>query len=110
MLKKVFFLIFISLCLTSCQVLMERTPEGWGWTFKPRPLNGIRNFPSTKSEYGKGFRHGCGAALDAVTKGILSDVNDKRYDYKRATRSPDYNAGWFDGFEQCTYITDWNVV
>lgn len=110
MLKRVFFPIFIIFLLSSCHVLIEKAPDGWGWGFKPRPLNGVRNFPSADTEYGKGFKHGCGSALDSVTKGLLSDINDRDYDFKRMERSLDYNAGWWDGFEQCTYISDWNVV
>ncbi len=84
-------------------------PKGWQWGFKPRPLTGVRNFPPADTEYGKGFRDGCTSAWDAVSKGLLSDLTGK-YDYKRMLKSPDYNTGWWDGYEQCTYILDQNVT
>lgn len=84
-------------------------PKSWNWGIKPRPLSGIRNFPSAESEYGKGFRDGCVTAWDAVTKGLMSDLQSK-YDFKRLQKSPDYNTGWWDGYEQCTYIIDWDVT
>lgn len=85
-------------------------PSSWNIGLKPRPISGTRNFPSTDSEYGKGFKDGCGSAFDAVSKGLLSDIHGKKFDYKRMQKSPDYNRGWFDGMEQCTYIMDWDVV
>lgn len=68
------------------------------------------NFPETNTEYGKGFKDGCHTAFEAVGKGLITDINDTRYDYKRMLKTPDYNVGWFDGLEQCTYIMDWDVV
>jgi len=91
-------------------IACESMPKSWNWGLAPRPLNGVKNFPPTDSEYGKGFKDGCGAAFDAVSKGLLSDIHGKRFDFKRMQKSPDYNKGWFDGMEQCTYITDWDVV
>lgn len=85
-------------------------PKTWNWGIKPRPISGTRNFPDIDTEYGKGFKDGCGGAFDAVTKGLLSDIHGRKFDYKRMQKSPDYNRGWFDGVEQCTYIFDWNVV
>ncbi|MBU6141341.1 MAG: hypothetical protein KGP29_07325, partial [Proteobacteria bacterium] len=69
---------------------------------------GIRGFPDTDTNYGKGFQDGCVAAWDAVTKGLTADLKPK-FDYKRYVKSPDYNLGWGDGIEHCTYINDWNV-
>jgi hypothetical protein len=109
MLKRAFLLIVI-FNLAACSVLIEPMPKSWRWGAKPRPLTGVQNFPSTESEYGKGFKDGCGSAWDAVAKGLLSDINERRYDYKRMLKSSDYNTGWWDGFEQCTYVLDWDVV
>jgi len=86
-------------------------PKSWNWhVLAPRPVSGTRNFPPTDSEYGKGFKDGCGSAFDAVTKGLLSDIHGRKFDFKRMQKSPDYNRGWFDGMEQCTYIYDHDVV
>lgn len=108
MLKKLLILIIIT-NLSSCGLLAEKMPDGWQWGFKPRPLTGMRNFPSADTEYGKGFKDGCVSAWDAVSKGLTSDLEGK-YDFKRMTKSPDYNTGWWDGYEQCTYIIDWDVT
>lgn len=109
MLKKI-TLLTLALSLSSCSLFVEPMPKSWKWGLKPRPLTGVKNFPSTDTEYGKGFKDGCGTAWDAVAKGLLSDINEKKYDYKRMLKGPDYNNGWWDGFEQCTYILDWDVV
>jgi len=105
-----FFLLIILLFSSSCSLFVEPMPKSWNWGAKPRPLTGVKNFPSTDTEYGKGFKDGCESAFDAVSKGLLSDFNDKKYDYKRMLKSSDYHTGWFDGIEQCTYILDWDVV
>ncbi len=105
-----FFLLLIITSLSSCSLFVEPMPSSWNWGAKPRPLTGIKNFPSTESEYGKGFKDGCGAGWEAVTKGLLGDINDKRFDYKRHIKSPDYNNGWWDGYEQCTYVVDWEIT
>ena len=99
-------LIFLS---SSCSLFVEPMPKGWNWGFKPRPLTGMRNFPPATTEYGKGFRDGCQSAWDAVSKGLTGDLGAK-YDFRRMLKSGDYNTGWWDGFEQCTYIVDWDVV
>ena len=109
MLKKIsLLLMLISLC--SCGIFVERMPKSWNWGGRPRPLTGVKNFPSTDSEYGKGFKDGCGSGWDVVSKGLLSDINGHKYDFKRMQKSPDYNSGWWDGYEQCTYLMDWDVV
>lgn len=104
------FSVLAMLFSSSCSIFVEPMPASWNWGSKPRPLTGVRNFPSTESEYGKGFKDGCESAWDAAGKGLISDINDKRYDFKRMKNSPDYNSGWWDGFEQCTYIFDHDVV
>jgi hypothetical protein len=96
------FLLFITAC--------ESPPSSWKMGIMPRPLTGIRNFPSTESEYGKGFKDGCNSAWDVVAKGLLSDYHERKFDYKRMQKSGDYGTGWWDGYEQCTYIMDWDVV
>lgn len=101
------FLLIILLGISSC-LFIEPMPSDWNWTFKSRPLTGVRNFPSTKTEYGKGFRDGCKAGWNAASKGATSS-NDPRFDFKRIRKSSDYAVGWWDGLEQCTYIVDWDV-
>jgi len=85
-------------------------PSSWNWGIKPRPAVGIRNFPPADTEYGKGFKDGCSVAWNAVTKGMIGDTIEAQYSYSRMKRNIDYNTGWWDGFEQCTYINDWDVV
>ena len=108
MLKK--FSLLILILSSSCSLFIEPMPKSWNWGARPRPLTGVRNFPATDTEYGKGFRDGCGASWDIVSKGLLSDFNGKKYDFKRMQKSGDYNTGWWDAMEQCTYILDWDVV
>jgi len=84
-------------------------PNSWNWGIKPRPTTGMRNFPSADTEYGKGFKDGCASAWDAVARGLLSDLKAK-FDYKRLQKSSDYGTGWWDGYEQCTYIIDWEII
>jgi len=109
MIKKL-LLLTLMFFTSSCWMMAEPMPPSWNWGAKPRPLSGVRNFPSTESEYGKGFKDGCGSSWDVVTKGLLSDINEKKYDFLRMQKSPDYNTGWWDGYEQCTYIVDWDVT
>ncbi len=97
-------------CSSSCSIFIQSYPDSWNNNFKPRPISGIKGFPETNSEYGKGFKDGCHSSYDTITKGLLSDINEKKYDYKRMQKSPDYNTGWWDGYEQCTYIMDWDVT
>ncbi|MBM3589778.1 MAG: hypothetical protein FJX30_00160 [Alphaproteobacteria bacterium] len=100
--------IFVLILFCSSCLLYEPMPNDWNWGFKPRPLTGVKNFPSTKTQYGKGFKDGCSSAWRAVTKGLGSDL-ETRIDFKRMKKTSDYTTGWFDGIEQCTYIVDWDV-
>ncbi len=109
MLKKLSLLVVL-IFTSSCRLFIEPMPSSWNWGVKPRPLTGVRNFPATDTEYGKGFKDGCGSAWDSVSKGLLSDINGRRYDFKRMQKSADYNTGWWDAYEQCTYILDHDVV
>ncbi len=97
------------LFLTSCGIFVDSMPKSWNWGIRPRPLTGVRGFPEADTDYGKGFKDGCGAAWDAVSKGLLSDFAGERYDFKLNSKSADYDNGWWDGMEQCTYILDWDV-
>ena len=81
MFKKILFLVLI-INLSACSWFVEPMPPSWHWGAKPRPLTGVRNFPSTESEYGKGFKDGCGSAWDVVSKGLMSDINEKKYEVK----------------------------
>jgi hypothetical protein len=107
--SKVVVIFLLTLCLGSCGILAEPMPKSWNWGIKPRPLTGMRNFPPADTEYGKGFKDGCASAWDAVTTGLTSDLKGK-FDYRRMLNSPDYNTGWWDGYEQCTYVVDWDVT
>ena len=102
------FLLSIILITSGCNFIIDSSPKGWSSIV--RPITGIRNFPSTDTEYGKGFKQGCEVGYYATSKGLLGDFAKRKFDFKRMSKSPDYNSGWWDGFEQCTYITDWDVV
>ena len=88
----------------------DSMPKDWEWGMRPRPLNGMSGFPSAKNEYGKGFKDGCGIGWSTVNKGTMSDFTPMYLDTKRITGSADYRSGWWDGFEQCVYISDWDVI
>ena len=102
--------LFVAMCaLSSCVLFYEKPPKGWP-AIEARPLVGISGFPSTDTVYGTAFRDGCMSAWDAVTRGLASDLVAKGIDSKIAATDVDYRSGWWDGFEQCTYIVDWDVV
>ena len=82
MYKKLSILVF-SLLVFSCNPFPESMPKDWNWGFRPRPLTAVSGFPSAKTDYGKGFKDGCHSSYDVVTKGLLSDINQKRYDFKK---------------------------
>ncbi len=107
-LKTVFILAALSL-FQSCSAIYEASPEGWP-AFEVRPMVGVGGFPPATTVYGRAFRDGCGSAWDAVTRGLTSDISPKAVDSIKASNDPDYRAGWWDGFEQCTYVVDWDVV
>lgn len=112
--KKVVYKFTTTMCvigvITSCSLLVEPMPKSWNWGATPRPLTGVSNFPPADTDYGKGFKDGCGTAWDAVSKGLLSEVNKRNIDPSKLGSNSDYSTGWFDGFEQCTYILDWDVT
>ena len=103
---RILFLTVLTLSLSSCNILFERTPADWDWTFKPHPLAGTRNFPSVKTPYGQGFKDGCESGLDIISKGLVADKMSTTYNYKLMQKTPDYDTGWWDGFEHCTYMVD----
>lgn len=102
------FLIITTFFTSSCFLIFDPTPSSWDWGVKPRPMTGMRNFPDANTQYGRGFKDGCQAGLDSVGTGLVGDLNSK-YDYKRSQKEADYDSGWWDGFEQCVYITDWDI-
>jgi hypothetical protein len=101
---KKFLAISILLLINSCS-----SPKGWGFALKPHPLGGMKNFPPTDTDYGRGFKSGCEAGLLITSKGI-TDGLDATIDPILAVKNPDYSSGWFDGSEQCAYIMDWDVL
>lgn len=105
MLKKFFILIIICF-ISSCQSM----PESWNWGAKPRPLSGVKGFPPADTLYGKGFKDGCSIGWDSVGKGLISDFHDATYNYKLMKQGSDYDDGWWDGFEQCVYIMNWDIL
>ncbi len=110
MLKKITLLLSLLFFTASCRIFADSMPDSWNWGFKPRPLTAIRGFPSTDTFYGMGFKDGCASGWAAVSKGLLSDINGKKFDYKAWKKNSDYNIGWWDGYEQCTYSLDWDVT
>ena len=104
MIKKIlilFLLIFISSCY-------ESMPKSWNWGLKARPLTGVRGFPEADTDYGKGFKAGCESGFETSTKG-LKDLSKPRLNPVLMAKNTAYGAGWWDGFEQCVYIVDWDV-
>ena len=92
---------------TSCDPL----PKDWEWgLIRPAPLNGKKGFPSAKTEYGAGFKEGCSIGWSSVGTGIMSDAVPMKLSPEKITKSADFRAGWWDGFEQCVYIVDWDVI
>ncbi len=103
------YILGVLVLLQSCRVLYDKSPDGWP-AFEARPSVGVSGFPPPTTVYGKAFRDGCGSAWDAVTLGVTSNINPMALDSVKAGNDPDYRSGWWDGFEQCTYIVDWDVV
>ena len=106
--KSLFLIILINL-ITSCRLFIEPLPKSWNWGAKSRPLTGIRGFPEADTYYGKGFKDGCESAWSRVGRGYAHTLKT-HFNYQYTKESPDYNVGWFDGFEQFTYIIDWDVT
>ncbi|MCE3255691.1 MAG: hypothetical protein K0R25_1185 [Rickettsiaceae bacterium] len=99
----------LAISITSCGVVAEPMPKSWNWGIRPRPLTGVRGFPETDTDYGKGFKNGCENAWNASGKGA-KDFVQTHINPILMSRNPDYGVGWWDGYEQCTYIIDWDVV
>jgi hypothetical protein len=97
-------LISFSFFLLGCESL----PSDWNQHFI-KPVSGIRNFPSTKTDYGKGFKNGCSQAWATVSKGLLEEFKEN-LETKKLVKNLKYRAGWWDGYEQCTYILDHDVI
>lgn len=108
--KNFVLIILFGVFLQSCEVLVEPMPKSWKWGALPRPLTGVKGLPEADTPYGEGFRDGCGSAWDAVAKGLLGEFNKHKIDPERLVNDSDYNTGWGDGIEHCTYMLDWNVI
>ena len=98
-------IILLSISLGSC----DSPPKSWNWGMKARPISGFKNFPSADTDYGYGFKNGCEGSILATSRG-LTDFLDASIDPVLAVKNADYSRGWWDGHEQCTYISDWNVL
>jgi len=108
--KNIIISFFLIILLTSCPGIVDPMPKSWKWGALPRPLTGVRGLPEADTAYGQGFRDGCGSAWDAVAKGLLGEYNKHSVDAKRLVNDTDYNTGWEDAIEHCTYMLDWNVI
>ena len=106
MFKKLLTVILLTASLSSCY---ESMPKSWNWGIKSRPLTGMRNFPSTNTDYGKGFKDGCEGIWTVVSKGAI-DLIKPKLNPVLMSKNPDYANGWYDGMEQCTYVVDWDVL
>ncbi len=106
---RIFICVLAFVFISGCELFAEPMPKSWKWGMKPRPLTGVKNFPSPETDYGKGFQDGCIAAWDTVASGALSDLTPTIDAHKFGTSS-DYSTGWYEGLEQCTYILDWDVT
>ena len=100
----------VSLLLVTVSCVVDPMPEGWNWGANPRPLKGMKGFPPATNSYGMGFRDGCGIGWSTVTAGLMGDLVPKVLNPEQITKNSDYNAGWWDGFEQCVYIIDWDIL
>ncbi len=105
MTKKI-LIIAIVMFLSSCY---ESMPKSWNWGTKPRPLTGVKNFPSTDTDYGRGFKDGCEGIWTVTAKGGV-DLLKPKLNPTLMTKNPDYSSGWYDGMEQCVYVVDWDVL
>lgn len=99
-------LILTLISLNSCY---ESLPKSWDWGLKARPLTGVRGFPEADTDYGRGFKNGCENAWSVSTKG-LKDLSKPHINPILMSNNPDYGTGWWDGYEQCVYIVDWDVA
>ncbi len=101
--------LFLILSLISLNSCYESLPKSWDWGLKARPLTGVRGFPETNTDYGKGFKSGCETGFESSSKG-LKDLHKPKLNSNLMSTNQDYSTGWWDGFEQCTYIMDWDVL
>lgn len=103
--RKLIIIIFVCTFLSSCFL-----PDGWsGW--RSRPYWGIKNLPPADTDYGRGFEHGCRHGLFVTAKGFLADdLSDSGLNVDELVNNEQFSLGYYDGFEQCTYIQDWDVI
>ncbi len=101
--KKIIYLLL--LFLTFC----DSMPKDWEWGMQPRPFNGLDGFPSAKTEYGAGFKNGCQIGWNSVGMGLMTEFMPK-LDPELLVKSTDYRIGWWDGYEQCVYTYDHDVI
>lgn len=85
-------------------------PKSWNWSpLKPKPFAGLRGFPEADSFYGKGFRDGCEGGFKSVGEGGFTLLK-YHIDGYSIDSNKEYATGYNDGFEQCVYVYDWNVI
>ncbi len=103
--KNLAFISIIFIFCSSCAL-----PKGWNdWTLS-RPFWGMKNLPSTDTDYGRGFEHGCQHGTRVVSKGMLAEVIGTRLNTEDLINNEQFASGYYDGYEQCTYIQDWDVI
>ncbi len=105
MIRKLFYLSLLFIAI-SC----DSMPKDWNWGMAPRPFNGMSGFPSANTDYGAGFKEGCIIGWQAVGKGLMSDFLPATLNPDKIVKSADYRVGWWDGHEQCVYVSDWDVL
>ena len=104
--KKFLIYIIILLSIASCTL-----PDNWSGWFS-RPYWGMDNLPPADTDYGRGFENGCKHGLYVVSKGYMaSDLAKKKKLYiDELINNEEFALGYYDGYEQCVYVQDWDVV
>ncbi|MDA7705527.1 hypothetical protein N8772_03530 [Rickettsiales bacterium] len=103
--RKIFF-ILIFFFIASCTL-----PDGWS-DWRARPYWGMKNLPPADTEYGRGFEHGCRHGLYVASKGYLAEdlKRSSSLNTEELINNEQFSLGYYDGYEQCVYIQDWDVV
>lgn len=105
MYKKLATITMILILTSSCTPM----PKSWDWGLQGRPMRGVKGFPEADTDYGRGFKDGCSMALSTISKGHTESIS-RTINPQMIGNSTDFSSGWWDGYEQCTYIYDWDVI